>query len=693
VAAPTDTVERPIEAADVDALAINCLRFLAVDAIEHANSGHPGLPMGAASMAWTLWSRHLRHSPSNPGWPNRDRFVLSAGHGSMLLYGLLHLTGYDLSLDDLKAFRQLGSRTPGHPEVHLTPGVEATTGPLGQGFANAVGLAAAESHLAARFNRPDHTIVDHYTYVLASDGDLMEGVVAESASLAGHLGLGKLIVLYDANDVCLAGRTVLSFTEAVSERFAACGWSTETVDDGNDVDAIDSALTRARADLTRPSLIIVRTTLGFGSPNKQGTSAAHGSPLKADEVAAAKSHLGWPTEPAFYVPSELGAVRDAHLQRGQAEEKRWTDQIAAYRHAHPDDSREFERRLAGHLPTGWPDVLPAFEASTSGIPTRKASETVLQRLADVLPELVGGSADLNPSTLTWLKGAGDFERPGPAPMDLDGAVGGPWGPAGRNVHYGVREHAMGSITNGLALHGGIIPFASTFLVFSDYMRPPIRLSALSELGCAWVFSHDSVGVGEDGPTHQPIEHYAALRAIPNLLFLRPCDANETAWAWRLAIEERTRPTVIALTRQAVPVLDRTRFAPADGTRRGAYVLNPDVKDPNVLLLATGSEVHVAIAAAALLTTRGHRPRIVSMPSWELFAEQPRAYRDSVLPPDVRARVAVEAGIRLGWDRWIGADGDCVTIDRFGASAPGDQVMRELGITPDGVAARAMALLS
>jgi transketolase len=677
----------------VDALGIDCVRFLAVDAIQKANSGHPGLPMGAAPMAWVLWTRHLRYHPRNPAWPDRDRFVLSAGHGSMLLYALLHLFGYDVSLEDIEAFRQRDSRTPGHPEVHVTPGVEATTGPLGQGFGNAVGLAIAEAHLAARFNRPGHTVVDHHTYVLASDGDLMEGVTAEAASLAGHLGLGKLIVLYDANAICLAGSTALSFTESVAGRFAAYGWGVESVPDGNDLDAVDDALHAARRDRARPTLVIVHTTIGFGAPHKQGTSAAHGSPLGDAEAAAAKARLGWPPEPPFRVPAELAAVSDAAVARGRELEAAWQGRLASYRAAHPEAAAELERRLAATLPGGWTDALPAFDASDKGIPTRKASEAVLQGLAPVLPELVGGSADLDPSTLTWLKGEGDFEPAGSTGEGLDGVIGRVWGPAGRNVHYGVREHAMGAATNGLALHGGIIPYASTFLVFSDYMRPPMRLSALSGLGCIWVFTHDSIGLGEDGPTHQPIEHYAALRAIPNLRFIRPCDANETAWAWRLAIETRDRPTVLALTRQAVPILDRTRYAPAAELCRGAYVLNPRVRDPDVVLAASGSEVALIVEAAAVLETRGHRPRLVSMPCWELFADQPASYRDAVFPPSVGARLAVEAGVRLGWDRWIGPDGDCLTVDRFGASAPGGEVMRMLGLTVDAVVDRATALVS
>ncbi len=679
-----------MEGARLDETCVNTIRFLAADAVQHANSGHPGLPMGAAAMAYVLWTRLLRHNPANPAWPDRDRFILSAGHGSMLLYALLHLTGYDLPLDEIRRFRQWGSRTPGHPEVHLTPGVEATTGPLGQGISNAVGFAIAEAHLAARFNRPGHVIVDHHTWVLASDGDLMEGVAAEACSLAGHLRLGKLHVLYDDNRVSLAGTTSLTFTEDVGRRFEAYGWHVARVEDGNDLAALEQALRAAAAVGDRPSLVMVRTHLGYGAPHKQDTFEAHGAPLGAEELRAAKERLGWPVEPPFLIPPDALAHFRRAVDRGRAWEREWEAALAAYARAFPAEAAEFRRMMAGRLPEGWDTELPTFPADAKGLPTRKASETVLQELGRRLPELMGGSADLNPSTFTWLKGEGDFESPATATAGVQGAVGPTWSYAGRNLHFGVREHAMGAAVNGMALHGGIIPYGATFLIFHDYMRPAVRLSALSHLGAIWVYTHDSVGLGEDGPTHQPVEHYAALRAIPNLLFIRPCDANETVWAWRVAIANRHRPTAIALSRQNVPTLDRSRFAPADGLQRGAYVLNPEVTDPELILLATGSEVSLIVAAAALLA--GRRVRLVSMPCWELFEEQPQAYRDAVLPPAVTARLAVESGVALGWHRWVGPNGLTHTLDRFGASAPGAEVFARLGFTAERVAERARELL-
>jgi transketolase len=679
-----------MEGARLDETCVNTIRFLAADAVQHANSGHPGLPMGAAAMAYVLWTRLLRHNPANPAWPDRDRFILSAGHGSMLLYALLHLTGYDLPLDEIRRFRQWGSRTPGHPEVHLTPGVEATTGPLGQGISNAVGFAIAEAHLAARFNRPGHVIVDHHTWVLASDGDLMEGVAAEACSLAGHLRLGKLHVLYDDNRVSLAGTTSLTFTEDVGRRFEAYGWHVARVEDGNDLAALEQALRTAATVGDRPSLVMVRTHVGYGAPHKQDTFEAHGAPLGAEELRAAKERLGWPVEPPFLIPPDALAHFRRAVDRGRAWEREWEAALAAYARAFPAEAAEFRRMMAGRLPEGWDTELPTFPADAKGLPTRKASETVLQELGRRLPELMGGSADLNPSTFTWLKGEGDFESPATATAGVQGAVGPTWSYAGRNLHFGVREHAMGAAVNGMALHGGIIPYGATFLIFHDYMRPAVRLSALSHLGAIWVYTHDSVGLGEDGPTHQPVEHYAALRAIPNLLFIRPCDANETVWAWRVAIANRHRPTAIALSRQNVPTLDRSRFAPADGLQRGAYVLNPEVTDPELILLATGSEVSLIVAAAALLA--GRRVRLVSMPCWELFEEQSQAYRDAVLPPAVTARLAVESGVALGWHRWVGPNGLTHTLDRFGASAPGAEVFARLGFTAERVAERARELL-
>jgi transketolase len=677
----------------LEQLAVNTIRFLAADAVQQANSGHPGLPMGAAPMAYVLWTRYLKHSPSNPRWPDRDRFVLSAGHGSMLLYALLHLTGYDLSLDDIKAFRQWGSRTPGHPEHDLTPGVEATTGPLGQGLSNSVGLAIGEAHLAARYNRPGHEVVDHHTWVLASDGDLMEGVASEACSLAGHLGLGKLNVLYDQNHISLSGTTSLTFTEDVAARFTAYGWHVQQVADGTDLAKIDAALAAARAVTLQPSIVIVRTIIGYGAPHKQNTFEVHGAALGPEELRAAKQNLGWPTEPLFWIPPEVEAHFRTAIARGQQAERDWNARLRAYREAHPDLGRELARRLAGELPEGWDADLPSFAPDPKGLATRKASEGVMQHLATKLPELMGGSADLNPSTFTWLKNEGDFEPTWRSSDGAQGRAGGPWGPDGRNLHFGVREHAMGSCVNGLALHGGFIPYGSTFLVFSDYMRPAVRLSALGALGTVWVYTHDSVGLGEDGPTHQPVEHYAALRAIPKLLFIRPGDANETTWAWRVAVENRHRPTALALTRQNVPTLDRGRFASAEGLRRGAYVLNPDVEQPDVVLMATGSELGLIVAAESLLAGRGIRARLVSMPCWELFDEQDAAYRDAVLPPGLGARLAVEAGVSLGWHRWVGSRGALVTLDRFGASAPGSRVMAELGFTAERVAERGARLVA
>ena len=680
---------------NLDELAINTLRFLAVDAVQHADSGHPGLPMGAAAMAYLAWTRFLRHNPSNPEWPDRDRFVLSAGHGSMLLYALLHLTGYDLSLEQIKRFRQWGSLTPGHPESHLTPGVEATTGPLGQGIANAVGMAIAEANLAARFNRPGYELIDHFTYVIASDGDMMEGVQSEACSLAGHLRLGKLIVLYDANAVTLAGSTSVTFTEDVGARFAAYGWDVQHVDDGNDLAAVDKALRHAQQVADRPSLIVVRTILGYGAPHKQGTFQAHGSPLGADEVRAAKQNLGWPVEPAFFIPDEAHALFRTALERGRVLEQEWRVRLSAYLAAFPDFGRELTRRLAGELPHGWDTNLPTF-SDAPGLATRKASEATLQSLAATLPELMGGSADLDPSTFTWLKAQGDFE---PASRSKDGAqgtIGSFWSFAGRNLHFGVREHCMGAIVNGLGYHGGFIPYGATFLVFSDYMRPPVRLSALARLGSIWVYTHDSVGLGEDGPTHQPVEHLIALRAIPDLFVIRPADANETVWAWRIAIQNRHRPTAMVLTRQNVPIINRSTYASADGLMRGAYVLNPvseTSSPPDVILIASGSEVQHIVGAEPALAAKGIRARLVSMPCWELFAEQPVEYRESVLPSSVTARLAVEAGRSLGWERWVGGDGAMVSLDRYGASAPGDVVMREFGFTPDHVVRTAEALVA
>ena len=679
-------------ATPLDTLSINTIRFLSADGVQKANSGHPGLPMGAAAMAYVLWTRYLKHNPANHNWADRDRFVLSGGHGSMLLYSLLHLTGYPISLDDIKNFRQWGSNTPGHPEAELTPGVETTTGPLGQGISNAVGVALAEAHLAAVYNKPGHTVVNHYTYVIASDGDLMEGVASEACSLAGHLKLGKLIVLYDDNHISLAGTTNLAFSEDVLKRFEAYGWHTQRVADGNDVDGIDAALKAAQAATNQPSIIAVRTIIGYGAPHKENTSEVHGNPLGPDELKAAKKNLGWPEDEMFFIPGEaLEHFREA-LANGETASAAWDARMAAYAQAFPELAAELKRRLAGELPEGWQAARPTFPADAKGLATRKAGEAVLNAFAAKLPELMGGSADLNPSTFTVIKNGGDFEAP-PAPAgEVQGTSGGPWDYTGRNLHFGVREHGMGAIANGLARHGGFIPYTATFLVFSDYMRPTIRLAAIMHAGTIFVFTHDSIGLGEDGPTHQAVEHYAALRAIPNLLFFRPADANEVAWAWQVALENRRRPTAFALTRQNVPTLDRSALASAEGVRQGAYVLNPQVTDPQLILLATGSEVQHIVAAEKTLAEQGIRTRLVSMPSWELFEEQPAAYRDSVLPPSVTARLAVETGVPLGWHRWVGDKGETITIDHYGASAPAPRIFKEFGYTPENVVARAKALL-
>jgi transketolase len=656
-------------------LSINTLRTLAMDAVQKANSGHPGLPMGAAPMAYVLWARHLRFDPGDATWPDRDRFVLSAGHGSMLLYGLLHVFGGQLSLDDLKAFRQWDSRTPGHPERFLTPGVEATTGPLGQGSANAVGMAIAERMLASRFNRPGHTVVDHRTFALVSDGDLMEGVSAEAASMAGHLGLGKLIYLYDANEVTLDGPASLTFTgEDVLARYAAYGWHVTRVEDGNrDLDALDAAITGAIAETARPSIILVRTTIGYGSPNKSGTSEAHGAPLGAEEVALAKRQLGWTSEQPFHVPDEVRAHAAEVGGRGRAAHEAWRRALAAYGEKHPDLAREWQRVLAGQLPDGWDQDVPSFEAGKK-VATRVAGGMVQNAIARRVPELVGGDADLGGSTRTVLSGAGSFA-----------AASG----AGRNLHFGVREHAMGSICNGIDYHGGLRPFASTFFCFSDYMRPAVRLAALNHQPIIFVWTHDSIGLGEDGPTHQPVEHLMALRAMPNLFVVRPGDATETVEAWRLAMERREGPTALVLSRQNLPVLDRAAVAPAAGVRLGGYVLrDAEGGAPDVILIASGSELSVALAARDQLAAASVRTRVVSLPCWEAFAAQPQSYRDQVLPPPVRARVSVEAGVTLGWHTWIGDLGEPIGVDRFGASAPAEVLMDKYGITPDAVVSAA-----
>ncbi len=677
----------------LDQLCVDTLRFLSVDAVQRANSGHPGMPLGAAPMAYALWTKFLKCNPANPDWADRDRFVLSVGHGSALLYSLLHLSGYDLSLDDIKAFRQWGSKAPGHPERGHTPGVEVTTGPLGQGFANALGMAIGEAQLAARYNRPGHTVIDHHTYVIVGDGDLMEGVAAEATSLAGHLRLGKLVCLYDDNRVTLSSGTDMAFTEDRAARFEACGWHTVAVADGNDVDAIALALQAARSETSRPSLILVRTHIGYGSPNKHDSFEAHGSPLGLDEVRLTKQHLGWPNEPPFLIPDTALAHMRQALSRGARDEAAWDARMRAYTLDFPDLATELQCSLRGELPTGWDVDIPTFPADARGIATRAASGKVMNAMAQRLPALTGGSADLDTSTKTALKSLGDFNPPSTYTDDTQGSNGGGWSTAGRNLHFGVREHAMGAIVNGLAAHGGFIPFGATFLIFSDYMRPAIRLAALMKLHVVYVFTHDSLAVGEDGPTHQPVEQLASLRAIPGLTVIRPADANEAAVAWKLAVESRQRPVLLALTRQEVPTLDRSRHASAEGLRRGAYVLNDtEGQPPALILIASGSEVALILAAAERLQGEGISVRCVSMPSWDLFDAQPQSYRDGVLPPTVPARLSVELGVTQGWHRYVGDRGDVLGVERFGASAPADILQREYGFTVDNVVSRARTLL-
>ena len=673
---------------------INTLRFLSVDAVQKADSGHPGLPMGAAAMAYVLWTRFLKYNPANPGWFDRDRFVLSPGHGSMLLYSLLHLTGYDLPIEQIKHFREWGSMTPGHPERGVTPGVETTTGPLGQGFGNGVGFAMAEAHLASCYNRPGAEIVNHFTYGIVSDGDLMEGVASETASLAGHLRLGKLIYLYDDNRVTLSAGTDITFTEDRARRFEAYGWHVQSVADGNDLAAIDAALRTARAETQRPSLILARTHIGYGAPGKQDSFESHGSPLGVDEVRLAKRNLGWPTEPPFYIPQKAGEHFRRAIERGKSAETEWNSRISAYDRAFPDLAKAFLRAMNGELPEGWDRNIPAFPADEKGMATRVAAGKTMNAVAPRLPALIGGSADLNPSTHTALLGQGDFEAPGVTVSDKQGAVEGVWSYAGRNFYFGVREHGMGAILNGLAAHGGTVPFGATFLIFSDYMRPPMRLAAMMKLHVIYVFTHDSIALGQDGSTHQPVEQLAGLRAVPGLTVIRPADANETAFAWRVALEAGDRPVALVLTRQNLPTLDRSQCAAADGLRHGAYIL-ADVPNgrPDIILIATGSEVGLVMTARQMLQKRNVMARVVSMPSWDLFDVQPQSYRDHVLLPAVHLRLAVEAGASQGWHRYVGDRGDVLSVDRYGASAPGEVVMREYGFTADNVCKRAMALLA
>jgi transketolase len=663
---------------DLEQRCINTIRFLSVDAVQKANSGHPGMPMGAAPAAYALWTKHLKVNPADPAWPDRDRFVLSAGHGSMLLYSLLHLCGFDLSLDDIKAFRQWGSRTPGHPEHGLTPGVETTTGPLGQGFANAVGMAIAEAALAARFNRPAHPVVDHFTYVMESDGGMMEGVGSEAASLAGHLGLGKLIVLYDDNHISIEGNTDIAFTEDVCARFAAYEWHTQKVGDGNDVAAIDAALAAAKAETSRPSLIAVRSHIGYGAPHKQDTAAAHGEPLGPDEVKAAKENLGWPLEPDFLVPDEVRAAFAVVGERGAATQARWEQRLAGWRAAETELAGAWDRAWAREPAPGWDAGLPVYSAADGALATRSAAGAALNAIAPHVPTLMGGSGDLAPSTNTLLKTSVSFEA---------GCY------EGRNLHFGVREHAMASSANGMSVHGGVRPYVATFFVFTDYFRPAMRLAALMRQPVIYVLTHDSIGLGEDGPTHQPIEHLAIWRATPGCTLIRPADANEAVEAWRIAVTHHGGPIALVLSRQKLPTLDREKYAPAAGVRRGAYVLaDTGVGVPDLILLASGSEVQLALAAQERLSAEGVAVRVVSMASWELFRAQDAAYRETVLPSAVSARLAVEAGVGQGWREWVGDGGDVLCLERFGASAPGERVFAELGFTTDEVCRRARALI-
>jgi len=652
--------------------------MLSADGVEKARSGHPGMPMGAAAMAYVLWTRFLRHNPLNPQWPDRDRFVLSAGHGSMLLYSLLQLTGYDLSLDDIQEFRQWGSRTPGHPEYPLTPGVEITTGPLGQGFASGVGMAMAERFLAARFNRPEYPIVDHFTYGIVSDGDLMEGISHEAASLAGHLGLGKLIYLYDDNHITIEGSTDIAFTEARDLRFEAYGWHVQRVADGNDLDAIEAAIAAARKATDHPSLIAVRTHIGYGSPNKADKASAHGEPLGPEELRRTKENLGWPAEPAFLVPDEVRDRFRSAIEQGAENEDLWNERFRSYAETFPSLAKTWEGCLNGVLPEGWDREIPFFPADPTGMATRVASGKVLNAMARHVPNLIGGSADLAPSNKTEIAGEPDFQA---------GTYG------GRNLRFGVREHGMGAILNGMALHAGVIPYGGTFLIFSDYMRPAIRLAALMGLKVIYVFTHDSIGLGEDGPTHQPVEQLAALRAIPGLTVIRPCDANETAEAWKAALQSTAGPVALALTRQDVPVLDRSLYPGADNLARGAYILRDAPGGvPDLILIATGSEVHIALKAAATLDGKGIKVRVVSMPSWELFDREDEAYRRQVLPPDIKARVAIEAGVTQGWRRYVGDSGRVIGLNRFGASAPGAVLYEKFGFTADHLVETALSLV-
>jgi transketolase len=679
------------ESLTLENLAINTIRMLSADAVQNANSGHPGMPMGAAAMAYTLWTKFLKHNPKDPHFFDRDRFILSAGHGSMLLYSLLHLTGYDLPLDELKRFRQWGSETPGHPERNHTPGVEVATGPLGQGLSNAVGMAIAEAWLAAHYNKPGHTIVDHHTYTICGDGDLMEGITQEASSFAGHLRLGKLIALYDQNHITLAGGTSLTFTEDVQKRFEAYGWHTRKVEDGNDVEDLTAAIEEARAEKYRPSILLVHTHIGYGSPKKQDNFSSHGSPLGDDELLATKKALGWPSTEKFFLPQESVDFFRQAIGKGQKAQEEWNRRLAEYKAAYPVEGAEFEMIAAGKLPDDWAADIPKWKPSDKAIATRVAGGEILNALAKRIPNIIGGSADLNPTTNTALKGLGDFQPPEEGGPGALGAVGGVWGYAGRNVAFGVREHAMGAAVNGMAAHGGILPFSATFFVFSDYMKPAVRLGALMKLKVFYVFTHDSIGVGEDGPTHEPVEQIAGVRAIPGLTVIRPADPTETAEAWAWAVQH-DGPTLFVLTRQNVPHLDRSNSKDA-GVAKGAYILSEaEGGTPDLILIGTGSEVGLCVKAQEKLKGYGVKARIVSMPSMNLFDAQDAAYRETVLPKSVKKRVTVEAATTFGWDRYAGDEGRIIGLERYGASAPGDEIMKHLGFTVGNVTAQALSLM-
>lgn len=677
----------------LDQLCINTIRTLSIDAVQKADSGHPGLPLDAAPMAYVLWNQFLKFNPKSPNWYNRDRFVLSAGHGSMLLYSLLHLTGYPLTLKQIKSFRQWGSKTPGHPESELTEGVETTTGPLGQGFANSVGIAMAEAYLATHFNKPGFKIIDYYTYAIVSDGDLMEGVASEAASLAGHMRLGKLIYLYDDNSITLSASTQLAFTEDKIKRFQAYGWHTQVIQNGNDIKAIANAIKAAQLETNRPSIILIKTHIGYGSPHKQDTFEAHGSPLGVEEVKLTKQQLGWPEKPNFYIPDKVKRHFHKAISTGKKEENAWNKLFKAYAKKYPILAKELEGLMKAKLPNGWDKNIPKFPADAKGLATREASGKVMNAFSPNLPGFIGGSADLNPSTKTELTNLGTFENNKTKIGDVQGSLDGGWNYGGRNIFYGVREHAMGSISNGLATVRGIIPFTATFLVFSDYMRPPMRLAAIMRLQVIYVFTHDSIGLGEDGPTHQPIEQLANLRAIPHLTVIRPADANETAVAWQVAIETRHNPVALVFSRQKVPTLDRNKFASANGLRQGAYILSEAYnKKPKIILIGTGSEVSLLIEAQKELQAKKIPVRVVSMPSWELFDAQPKKYRESVLPSSIPLRISVEAGVSQGWEKYVGQQGIIIGIDDFGASAPGDVVMKKRGFTVENICKKAKSLL-